>query len=185
LILIILFYILKNKKNKKRLEDAKAKKELLEHEYQNIKNLNRIHQESIEHKSQELASGMMSLSTVEGNISRLITLCKENPADLYIDNIKGQLQSLTTDKDYWTLFRKRFNETYKNFQINLEANFPELTKNDLFFCSLLKLNLPYKDMATLMQVSPETIVKKKYRIKKKLGIETEQELENILLNTSL
>lgn len=185
LITIILFYIFKNRKNKERLEAAKAKKALLEKEYQNIKNINRIHKESIEHKSQELVFGMMSLSTVEGNISRLIALCKENPSDLYIESIKGQLQSLTSDKDYWTLFRKRFNETYENFQANLEANFPELTKNDLFFCSLLKLNLPYKDMATLMQVSPETIVKKKYRIKKKMGIETEQELENILLNTSL
>ncbi|MHA3789788.1 hypothetical protein ACX0HA_16395, partial [Flavobacterium hauense] len=60
-----------------------------------------------------------------------------------------------------------------------------LSKNDLFFCALLKLNLPYKDMATLMQVSPETIVKKKYRVKKKMGLETESELENILLNTPL
>jgi hypothetical protein len=40
-------------------------------------------------------------------------------------------------------------------------------------------------MATLMQVSPESIVKKKYRVKKKMEIETETELESILLNTPL
>lgn len=185
LITIIIVYTIQNRKNKKQLALAKAKKELLEQEYENIKNLNRIHKESIEHKKQELVSGMISLSSLEGNISRLIGLCKENPADLCIDSIKGQLQSLTSEKDYWNLFRKRFNETYAGFQENLEKNFPGLTKNDLFFCSLLKLNLPYKDMATLMQVSPETIVKKKYRVKKKMEIETEQELENILLNTPL
>lgn len=185
LISIIIVYSLKNKENKKQLMLAKAKKELLEREYENIKKINRIHQENIEHKKQELVSGMISLSTLEGNISRLITLCKETPADLCIEDIKGQLQSLTSEKDYWNLFRKRFTETYSGFQKNLEKNYPALSKNDLFFCSILKLNLPYKDMSTLMQVSPETIVKKKYRVKKKMEIETEQELENILLNTPL
>lgn len=182
---IAMLYIVRYKSYRKKLVLAKTKKDQLLQEYQNTKTLNQINRQNLEHKKEELISGIVSLTTLEGNISRLIMMCKDNPENLCINTLKDQLQSLTSEKDYWTLFRKRFSETYAGFQNNLEKNFPALTKNDLFFCALLKLNLPYKDMATLMQVSPETIVKKKYRIKKKMGLETESELESILLNTAL
>ncbi len=178
-------YILKTKKHTEKLKLARTKKEQLLDAYQETKKLNITHLQNIESKKQELVSGMVSLASLDGNISRLIALCRENPEDLDIECIKGQLISLTSDNDYWKLFKLRFNDTYKNFQCNLSARFPALTKNDLFFCALLKLNLPYKDMATLMQVSPESIVKKKYRVKKKMEIETEQELDSILLHTPL
>ncbi|MCO6148141.1 tetratricopeptide repeat protein [Flavobacterium sp. NRK1] len=187
LILIGFAFILflRNKRCHKALVFAKEKKESLLQEYENTKNLNKVNKENLEIKKKELFSGMLTLATLEGNISRLVALCSESPADMHIEEVKDQLRSLTSDDDYWNLFRKRFNEAYENFQKNLQSNFPALTKNDLFFCSLLKLNLPYKDMAMLMQVTPESIVKKKYRVKKKMGIETESELENILLNTPL
>jgi tetratricopeptide (TPR) repeat protein/DNA-binding CsgD family transcriptional regulator len=185
LLIITVVYIFRLRIHNKKLAIAKTKKEQLLKEYEDTKNLNLTDKESLENKKLELATGIVSLTSLEGNISRLIALCKENPCDLNIESIKGQLESLTSDDDYWTLFRKRFSETYAGFQENLKQNFPALTQKDLFFCSMLKLNLPYKDMATLMQISPETIVKKKYRVKKKMGIETESELESILLNTPL
>lgn len=182
---LAIIYIYNLKKYKTKLSIAKSRKAQLLLEYEKTKNLNQINRQNLEHKKEELVSGIVSLTTLEGNISKLIALCKENPENLCINTIRDQLQSLTSDKDYWTLFRKRFSENYAGFQNNLEKSYPALSKNDLFFCALLKLNLPYKDMATLMQVSPETIVKKKYRVKKKMGLETEYELENILLNTAL
>lgn len=182
---IITFFVIRNRKNKKRLQAAIIKKEELQKDYENAKTINRLHKENLEAKKQELVSGIVTLTTLEGNISKLVLECSENPSNLHIKEIKGQLEALTSDKDYWKLFRKRFNEAYAGFQENLEKQFPNLTKNDLFFCALLKLNLPYKDMATLMQVSPESLVKKKYRIKKRMGIESEQELDSILLHTQL
>jgi DNA-binding CsgD family transcriptional regulator len=122
----------------------------------------------------------MKLNNIEGNINYLVRRCHENVDDIDIDNVKNQLESLTTEKDYWALFKKRFNEADKEFQDSLARQYPQLTKKDLFFCSLIKLKLPYKDIAMLMQVSPESIVKKKYRIKQRMEIQTEQELENAL-----
>ncbi|MHA3787775.1 tetratricopeptide repeat protein, partial [Flavobacterium hauense] len=150
-VLVLAFIYVNNlKRHKTKLMLAKTKKEQLLREYENTKNLNKINRQNLEHKKEELVSGIVSLTTLEGNISRLITLCKENPENLCINTIKDQLVSLTSDKDYWTLFRKRFSENYAGFQNNLESSYPTLSKNDLFFCALLKLNLPYKDMATLM-----------------------------------
>lgn len=170
----------KNKKHTKNVVLAKTDKDLLMQEYENKKKLNHLHKESIVQKHEELNSNIAAITTLEGNIRRLVILCNENPEDLDIVSIKGQLNSLIKDKDYWDLFRKRFSETHEKFQENLEIRFPQLTKKDLFFCSLLKLKLSNKDMGILLQVSSESIIKKKYRVKKRMGIETEKELENIL-----
>lgn len=175
----------KNKKRKRTILHAKKSKDQLLSEYENKKELNRIHKENIDQKQNELTSNISVLTTLEGNINSLVNLCKEQPDNIAIENVKSQLQSLINDKDYWTLFRKRFNEANHNFQKNLHVRFPQLTENDLFFCSLLKLKLPNKDMGMLMQVSPESIVKKKYRIKQRMQITTEQELESILSSTPL
>lgn len=175
----------KNKKHKRTILHAKKSKDQLLSEYENKKELNRIHKENIDKKQNELTSNISVLTTLEGNINSLVNLCKEQPDNIAIENVKSQLQSLINDKDYWTLFRKRFNEANHNFQKNLHVRFPQLTENDLFFCSLLKLKLPNKDMGMLMQVSPESIVKKKYRIKQRMQITTEQELESILSSTPL
>jgi len=60
--------------------------------------------------------------------------------------------------------------------------FPVLTKNDIQFCSLLKLNLTYKEIASLLQISYESAVTKKYRIKKKIGIADDEEFEKMLIS---
>lgn len=182
---ISFIYIYKTRKRLHKISAEKLKKEKMLQEYENAKKFNELNKQNLEYKTEELSSGIIWLSSLEVSISNLIVLCKEKPQDLCIENIKEQLQALTSEKNYWSVFKKRFSETYAGFQKNLGEQFPALTKNDLFFCALLKLNLPYKDMATLMQVTPETIVKKKYRVKKKMGIETESDLENILLNTPL
>lgn len=185
LIAVAVVCIRKNKKHKKNILLAKSNKDKLLSEYQNKKELNRVHKENIDQKQNELISNISLLATLEGNINGLVNLCKEQPENIAVENVKNQLQSLISDKDYWTLFRKRFNEANHNFQKNLHAKFPQLTENDLFFCSLLKLKLPNKDMGMLMQVSPESIVKKKYRIKQRMQIASEQELESILSGTPL
>lgn len=185
LILVAVVYVRKNKKHKETILLAKTGKEQLLQEYENKKELNRIHKENIDKKQDELASNISVLTTLEGNINSLVNLCKEQPENIAIENVKSQLQSLVSDNDYWTLFRKRFNEANCNFQKNLQSKFPQLTENDLFFCSLLKLKLPNKDMGMLMQVSAESIVKKKYRIKQRMQITTEQELESILSSVPL
>lgn len=184
-IVVIVIYMFKNKSHKRKLTLAIEKKDLLLKEYEYTRLQNKLHKQSIQKKQHELVIDMVTIANLEGNISNLIAHCSKNPTDVGIKEINQKLQELASDDDYWKVFRKHFNENYAGFQHNLHQKFPILTKNDLFFCSLLKLNLPYKDMALLMQVSPESIVKKKYRIKKRMGIESEQELETILLGTSL
>jgi DNA-binding NarL/FixJ family response regulator len=52
----------------------------------------------------------------------------------------------------------------------LQANFPELTQNDLKLCAFLRLGLATKEIGELTNQRIETIEHSRYRLRKKLGI---------------
>jgi tetratricopeptide (TPR) repeat protein len=116
LIIVAVAYRRKCKKHHKKLSQVNNNMDLMIREYENNKQLNTAHKKNIENKQSELYSNIVLLTTLEGNIGRLIATCGENGQDMDIESIKGELQSLISDKDYWKLFRKRFNETYVHFQ---------------------------------------------------------------------
>jgi DNA-binding CsgD family transcriptional regulator len=69
-----------------------------------------------------------------------------------------------------------------NFNTNIKDKYPVLTSKDISFCSLIKLNLSNKEIANLLQVSHESVITKKYLLKKKLALSPDQDLYQ-LINT--
>ena len=56
------------------------------------------------------------------------------------------------------------------FQDRLKARYPGLTAYDLRLCTYLKANLSTKEIATLLNITPDSVKKAKHRLRKKLGI---------------
>ncbi|RZK65992.1 MAG: tetratricopeptide repeat protein [Pedobacter sp.] len=179
-LVIAVMYRRKKKNHRLKVRIAKADKMMLQRKYEKEKQINQELKSDIKSKQSELMSNAMTLASVQDSINLIIKMYGDNLQTEDIDAIKADLRELITDKDYWTLFKKRFDEVYADFQENLLKLYPQLTKNDLFFCSILSLNLSSKETAKLLQVSPESIVKKKYRIKKRMEIESEKDFETIL-----
>ncbi|WP_228404809.1 helix-turn-helix transcriptional regulator [Chryseobacterium wanjuense] len=57
-----------------------------------------------------------------------------------------------------------------------------LTTNDLRICALIKLNLTNKEIVQYENISVRTIETKKYRIKKKLGLDTNTDLNKWIMD---
>lgn len=57
------------------------------------------------------------------------------------------------------------------FQERLKKQYPKLTSNDLRLCTYLKAHLSTKEIATLMNVSPDSTKKAKHRLRKKLNMQ--------------
>jgi DNA-binding CsgD family transcriptional regulator len=53
----------------------------------------------------------------------------------------------------------------------MKERYPVLTKSDIEFCAFVELGLSYKDIASILQISHESAISRKYRICKKLKIE--------------
>ena len=56
------------------------------------------------------------------------------------------------------------------FQNQLKQRYPKLTAYDLRLCTYLKANLSTKEIATLLNITPDSVKKAKHRLRKKLGI---------------
>ena len=56
------------------------------------------------------------------------------------------------------------------FQDKLKQNFPKLTAYDLRLCSYLKANLSTKEIAIVLNITPDSAKKAKHRLRKKLNM---------------
>jgi len=87
--------------------------------------------------------------------------------------------SLRSHRD-WDVFKLYFEDVNKNFYQKLMELNPELTTNDHRLCALIKLNMTSKEMASVLNVAPNSIKSSRYRLKKKLRLDVEADLEEFI-----
>ncbi|MEO0570520.1 MAG: tetratricopeptide repeat protein [Bacteroidota bacterium] len=101
---------------------------------------------------------------------------------------KGYQQLIQTinfdlqDDNNWENFARYFEDVHKDFNSNVKNKYPQITSNELRLMALLKMNLTSKEMANILNISPEGIKKARYRLRKKLGITTEDSLQDLVLS---
>ena len=183
IVLILLFlraYWLKNRLQKEELKSIETEKDIIIQQHLHEQEITNTQKEIIDEKQRELTSTALRMANYQDNINDIIDKCNNTP-NLNINDIKKDLQLLMKQKDYWKQFEMRFNTLHPEFGNILTSRFSNLTKNDIEFCSLLKLNLSNKEIASLLQISHESAITKKYRIKKKMGINDDAEFEQLLM----
>ncbi|MCT2406238.1 hypothetical protein NZD88_01545 [Chryseobacterium antibioticum] len=73
-------------------------------------------------------------------------------------------------------FLLKFLALYPGFNQQLLAIHPQLTHLDLEYCALIKLNFDTKEIAQFKNTSVNSVESRKYRIRKKLGIATHENM---------
>jgi tetratricopeptide (TPR) repeat protein len=86
------------------------------------------------------------------------------------------------DDNNWENFSRYFEEVHKDFNSNVKTKYPQVTSNELRLLALLKMNLSSKEIANILNISPEGIKKARYRLRKKLDITTEDSLQDLVLS---
>ncbi len=100
---------------------------------------------------------------------------------------KKQLQSIINSidqnidgKELWESFQIQFESIHPNFTTYLQKQYSNLTQRDLRHCAYLKMNLNYKEIAQLLNVSYKTVEMTSYRIKKKMNLDSKLRLGDYL-----
>ena len=88
-------------------------------------------------------------------------------------------QGLNHDKE-WLDFNTSFERINKNFYVKLKQYYPDISPNDLKICALIKLNLSIKEMAGILNISPDSVKTARYRLRKKLQLNTEDNLTEFI-----
>jgi tetratricopeptide (TPR) repeat protein len=88
--------------------------------------------------------------------------------------------SFRLDSD-WDEFRRYFEEVHNGFFDELKEKFPSITPNELRLAALVRLNLNIKEMSALMGISPDSVKTARYRLRRKMGLGTEENLAEYLM----
>ncbi len=118
------------------------------------------------------------LETVKQKVKELKT--SESGARGYQQLIQTITFDQQDDKN-WENFIKYFEQVHKDFSKTVKMKYPEITTNELRLMALLKMNLSSKEIANILNISPEGIKKARYRLRKKLDINTEESLQDLVL----
>jgi len=172
-------YWLKHKLEKAKLREVETEKVNLLERNAYKKKITEDQKQIIQLREQELTSMTLQLANLQDQISSIIE-SESSHSDSKSNSVKSSLQQIIKQKDYWKEFSIKFGQIHPDFNDKLQEQFPILTKNDINFCSLLKLNLSNKEIATLLQISHESVITKKYRIKKKINIQDDNEFQKII-----
>lgn len=80
----------------------------------------------------------------------------------------------------WENFKLMFEEVHRGFFINLRNAFPNLGNAEVKICALSRLNLNLKESASVLGISVDSVKTARYRLRKKLGLATEDNLTDFL-----
>jgi ligand-binding sensor domain-containing protein/DNA-binding CsgD family transcriptional regulator len=192
IILIVLMVYLVHKSYKNHYQ--RKQHHLLEDKKRQIEEIKKINEQQINklktdqlnqiiaQKSQELENTTVNLIKKNELLNNLKKEIKKvsNPAE-----VKSLLKFIEKNQDEnedWEVFESVFNRAEQDFLNNLKAKHPNLTTNDLRLCTYLKLNLSSKEIAPLLNISVRSMEIKRYRLRKKLGLEHDESLSSYILS---
>ena len=104
------------------------------------------------------------------------------------DGVSGYQELIKTinfdqqDDKNWESFTQYFEQVHKNFASDAKKRYPDISKNELRFMALLKMNLSSKEIATILNISADGIKKARQRLRKKMGLTPQDSLENTVLS---
>lgn len=146
-------------------------------------------QAEIGYKNQELALTTMHLVqkaeillTVQDTLRQI---SEKNPSPEVRKEIQQLLNMLNFDVNLdedWEHFAFHFDQVHVNFLKHLRERFPQLSANDLKLCAYLRMNLSTKEIAPLMNISIRGVEGSRYRLRKKLDLPNDANLNDYMLN---
>lgn len=145
-------------------------------------------QSEISFKNAQLATNTMTLirkNELLNEIQNEIVRQKQEvgtrlPNKFYNRIIKLIENNIASEYD-WELFEKLFDQAHENFFKRLKSDYPALTPSDLRLCAYLRLNLSSKEIAPLLNISVRGVEERRYRLRKRLRLASEQNLTEFIL----
>ena len=110
------------------------------------------------------------LECIEG-----ISISEQKSLELFIQN---ELDVKSTRAQ----LQKKMGILSSNFYINIKISHPNLTDLDLALASMVAMKMTNKEIGISKNLSQESVKTTKYRLKKKLNLTPDQDMESYLKN---
>lgn len=141
----------------------------------------------LEHKNKELASYALNFvrknELIEEFSTKIKSLKEKSDPLLFneLDKINRIINdNLRIDQD-WNNFKMTFEEVHGDFFLKIKEVYANISSAELKLCALIRLNLNLKETAPILGISPSSVKTARYRLRKKLGLATEDSLVDFLI----
>jgi ligand-binding sensor domain-containing protein/DNA-binding CsgD family transcriptional regulator len=168
-------------KRKEQLEHDRREKELIQLRNEKLN-------AEVTHKSKELANSTMAIikkneflmglkETIENQKEQLGSRYPDKYYQKLITKIDNNIES----HDDWTIFETNFERAHELFLKKLKEDYPDLTNKDLRLCAYIRMNLSSKEIAPLLGISVRGVENHRYRLRKKMELEHDDNLVDFIL----
>ena len=166
----LLFFVFKQRIKKTRIQKEKQEE---------------IYKQEIEFKKKELASQTLHLVQKNSFIQELKESLERihSTPELFKVEFKRLVMLLkkeSAEEKDWEVFKTYFTDVHNNFDKKLKSVYKEISEKEIRLASFLRMKLSTKEIATMFNVLPDSVLKSKYRLKKKLNLDKETDLGEFL-----
>ena len=144
----------------------------------------------MQHKNKELANVTMHLiqknkmlTDLKDELSKML---KEYPSDTperqQVTNLLKKVNRDLRNEKHWSIFNSYFDEVHQDFLNRLKEKYPDLAPKELRLCAYLRMNLSTKEIAPLMNISVRGVEISRYRLRKKLNLDSNKNLTDFILS---
>ncbi len=176
LLIVLLWIIFNQKRRQQALAKEAENKDLalrLEHETE----IQQLQAEQIEEKIRELTSYSLLLSSKNNVMQQVLDIAKQPMAKkIAFKEISGLIKDHISTDDYWNTFISHFEKVHPSFFYRLKAINNGFTENDLRIAAYIRMGMSSKQIAQVMSITPLAVKMTRYRIKKKLGFTTDNDI---------
>jgi DNA-binding CsgD family transcriptional regulator len=177
--------------NNQRIYEAKEQeyiRQALEAEKEIIRIRNEKLQAEMILRDKELANQAMNLvrkneflNELKEEMNRLRQSCSDEGTGRRVVEIITRINREVDSNKQREIFESAFDEVHEDFLDRLKTRYPNLTPTELRLCAFLKMNIPTKEIAPLLNISVRGVEICRYRVRKKMGIPREVNLTTLLL----
>lgn len=99
-----------------------------------------------------------------------------------VKSIINQINLVLERDEEWNHLKEHFNTVFEGFYDRLLQRHTALTETELRHCMFIKLHMQTKEISRILLIDPRSVQTARYRIKKKMSLDEDQDLREYLLS---
>ena len=143
--------------------------------------------QELDHKNKELTSYALNFIQKNDLIDQFSKRIEEIRKDAdsttsrELSKVGKMLNDSSRIDNEWENFKMRFEEVHTGFFPALQHAFPNISNAEIRLCALLLLNMNLKESSRILGISSDSVKTARHRLRKKLGLQKDENLVTFLM----
>lgn len=136
----------------------------------------------LDSKNREITSISVQLiakNKLMSEIAEILEASKKSKSNIESDLKSILFQNQNQEKD-WEQFRDVFEKIHPGFFEKIKSDYPQLSTTDIRICAYIKIRMSLNEVASLLNISLQSLHTSRYRIRKKLNLTPDLNLDDFI-----